>query len=67
MVNSKYCKEHDAIGCDKHGTLNVESLSNVLLDLKVVRSRIQGQHYRAAEMLLETVIRIIESSRGGDR
>ncbi len=46
--------------------LDNKTLSNIILDLKEVRSRLQMQSHRAAEMLLETVIRILESRRGGD-
>lgn len=47
--------------------LENEDVSNIVLDLKEIRSRLQMQSYRAAELLLETVIRMMESRRGEDR
>ena len=47
--------------------LTNENLSNIILDLKEVQSRMEAQSYRAAGLLLETVIRMLEFRRGEDQ
>lgn len=47
--------------------LSNESLSNIILDLKEVQARMEMQSYRAAGLLLEMVICMLESRRGEDQ